>query len=237
MIQRSVMKMEISVYSKAVYSLLMSYAGEKECCYPSIRTIAKDLLIAKNTVIKAINELVSVGLLEVEKVSGKNGENLNNNYYPMYVIDEPSGGSQDDQRGSSYEQGVGHGGVHKNNIKKNNIKGEDVDSDKSSSFAHTQCVDFWLKEFHIGWNFNGIQGKSLKSLLTQIKKILVSHGRLAGDQEIIDFFKQMCLTLPAWYKDKDLMVINSKFNEIITEISNGKQKQRASYGGDSKYRN
>lgn len=126
---------------------------------------------------------------------------------------------------------------HTDNKTDNKHTDSTVDSDKSSSFAHKQIVDFWLKEFHIGWNFKPMHGKSVKSLITQIKKILVDHHRAADDQEVIDFFKKMCLSLPDWYKDKDLPTINSKFNEIITQINNGRTKERARYGGDSIYRN
>ena len=80
------------------------------------------------------------------------------------------------------------------------------------------CVDFWLKEFHVGWSFGGQQGKALKSILKKIKS-------LKSTDSDFNVFKLICLKLPEWYKEKDLSIIDSKFNEIIEEIkttANGK---------------
>ncbi len=87
-IQRDIMTMNINVYSKAVYCLLISYAGDKLTCYPSLKTICTDLDISKPTVIKAIKELISVGLLVADKKKTSLGEHENNIYYPMYIMDE-----------------------------------------------------------------------------------------------------------------------------------------------------
>lgn len=87
-IQRDVMTMKINIYSKAVYCHLVSYAGEKVRCYPSLKTICSDLDISKPTVIKAIKELISVGLLVADKKKTALGEHENNVYYPMYIMDE-----------------------------------------------------------------------------------------------------------------------------------------------------
>ncbi len=78
------------------------------------------------------------------------------------------------------------------------------------------CVDFWLKEVHQGWTFGGQQGKAMKSILTKLNAIIKD---VSPPPEV---FKMICLNLPEWYKTKDLPVIDSKFNEIITEIKNSK---------------
>jgi hypothetical protein len=81
-------------------------------------------------------------------------------------------------------------------------------------------VSVWLNEFRVGWTFGGVQGKALKSIITKIKKILKDIEKEPTDQMIEDTFRAMCAKLPEWYKDKDLPVINSKFNEIIEQIKN-----------------
>jgi hypothetical protein len=42
------------------------------------------------------------------------------------------------------------------------------------------------------------------------------------EQDVNTLFVYFCTHLPEWYKDKDLPLLNSKFNEIITEIKNKK---------------
>lgn len=79
-------------------------------------------------------------------------------------------------------------------------------------------VDFWLKEFHPGWSFSGMQGKALKSILKKIDTFLKDSERKEND--VFDFFKLVCLKIPDWFKDKDLNIIDSKLNEIITQIKN-----------------
>lgn len=81
-VQRDVMCMEgLSIYAKAVYALFISYAGQKDCCYPSIKTICKNLDISYPTVTKAIKELEEVKLLEVDRTLGESSV-----YYPNYIM-------------------------------------------------------------------------------------------------------------------------------------------------------
>ncbi len=82
------------------------------------------------------------------------------------------------------------------------------------------CLEFWLKEFHIGWTFTGAGGKALKSIIVKIDKVLKDAGTEIKETTIVDTFKIICLKLPVWYKDKDLLILDSKFNEIVTEIKN-----------------
>ncbi len=109
-----------------------------------------------------------------------------------------------------------------NTYSKPNSKFEEL---KNSSDLYKLIVEYWLKELHIEWSFTGAQGKAVKSLIGKIKKVLKDAGRDFSDTEILDFFKAMCQHLPEWYKEKDLLILDSKFNEIISEIKrlkNGK---------------
>lgn len=93
---------------------------------------------------------------------------------------------------------------------------------KTESVVYTKSVEFWLKEFRTGWTFSALHGKSLKSLIGKIKKVIADQKKLPTDELILNTFKHLCRSLPEWYQDKDLPVINSKFNEIVTQIKNGK---------------
>jgi len=81
-IQRDVMCAKgLSVYAKAIYSLFVSYAGQKSACYPSITTICRNLKLSKPTVIGSIRELEQMQLLVVERTQGKGSV-----YYPCYIL-------------------------------------------------------------------------------------------------------------------------------------------------------
>jgi hypothetical protein len=80
------------------------------------------------------------------------------------------------------------------------------------------CKNFWLDEFKQGWTFSGAKGKALKSIIDKIKTVVKSAGNEIGDKTVIDTFKTICLRLPEYYKNKDLEVLDQKFNEIINEI-------------------
>lgn len=108
-----------------------------------------------------------------------------------------------------------------------------VDGKKESN-VYKKCVDFWLKEFHPDWTFDAVQGKSLKSIITKIKKLQEKTGKVVTDELIIEVFQIICKKLPEWYQNKDLQLINSKFNEIITEIKNGNKSNKSK--PESKFR-
>lgn len=89
---------------------------------------------------------------------------------------------------------------------------------KEETKDYLACVDFWLKEFHPDWTFGGVHGKAMKSIIKKLSSILKDTANVP------DSFRFICQNLPQWFKDKDLQIIDSKFNEIITEIkkiSNG----------------
>ena len=74
-----------------VYCYLVCCTGQKEKCWPSVRTIAKRCGISENTVRNAIKELEERGFISKVKTtwSGRNGKPRrgNNNYY---ILDLPS---------------------------------------------------------------------------------------------------------------------------------------------------
>lgn len=90
---------------------------------------------------------------------------------------------------------------------------------------YASCVEFWLKEFHKddGWAFGATPGKALKSIIVKLQAFCKHKGLEGTDTQIIESFKKLCQSLPEWYKTKDLPVIDSKFNEIVTEILQGKK--------------
>ena len=70
----------------------------------------------------------------------------------------------------------------------------------------------------------------MKSIIKQFQVLLKNNGKEVSANTLFESFKIMCQKLPEWYRNKDLSIIDSKFNEIIQEIKNGttntKQEQR-----------
>ena len=108
------------------------------------------------------------------------------------------------------------------------IKGNKLSVAKKPLVEYQPCLDFWLKDFHPDWTFGGQQGKALKSIIKKIEKL-----RKNETDSIVELFKFICLKLPEWYKDKDLPIIDSKFNEIIEQIKIQKNGNIASKSSDT----
>lgn len=105
-------------------------------------------------------------------------------------------------------------------VKESKVKESNIIYEAEPLSEYKLCLEFWLKDFHSGWSFNGTQGKALKSIIAKINKIVIDSGKELTNENTLDFFKIVCLKLPDWFKDKDLNVIDSKFNEILTQIKN-----------------
>lgn len=88
-VQRDIMIMDISVYSKAVYCLLVSFSGEKTYCYPSLKTITDSLKISKTTTLKAIKELEKNVLIKVFKRKNQDIGFESNCYQPFHLLADP----------------------------------------------------------------------------------------------------------------------------------------------------
>lgn len=96
------------------------------------------------------------------------------------------------------------------------------------------CVKYWLEGVHPDWTFGGQQGKALKSIIAKINKLL-PDTMSNSEAEIFETFKFICKNLPEWFVNKDLPVIDSKFNEIISDIKSKKNGTTKSQRGVSKY--
>ena len=57
----------LTPYAKLAYTVLLSYAWEKNYCFPSQEKLAEDIGIAKRSVVKVIQELRQKKMIEVKK--------------------------------------------------------------------------------------------------------------------------------------------------------------------------
>lgn len=73
---------EISNKAVSVYLYLCDRANKKDdSCYPSIRTIGRDLNLSESTVKRAISELTQKSYIDKENRFRKNGGKTSNMYY------------------------------------------------------------------------------------------------------------------------------------------------------------
>lgn len=63
----------LSHRARTVYIYLYDRAGTKRKCWPSIRTIARELALSKSTVKRAITDLKDAGYIETEQQLRTNG--------------------------------------------------------------------------------------------------------------------------------------------------------------------
>ena len=76
-----------------VYCYLVSCAGQKDKCWPSVKTIAKACCVSENTVRKCVAVLVERGFIrKVHTIRSHNGKSCqwNNNYYILSLPELPS---------------------------------------------------------------------------------------------------------------------------------------------------
>ncbi len=160
-------------------------------------------------------------LEEIELISSNNGETFNEqllNFSKKYQIKKEKNterikqwrkNQEDTKNVTRYESVSNTPKVNKSKVKES--KG--IIDVSNSTLEYSQCTEFWLKEFHEGWTFGGQQGKAMKSIIKKIKALNTTEAP-------VNVFKIICLKIPEWFKDKDLPVIDSKFNEIIEQIKN-----------------
>ena len=69
---------DLNLKAKAIYAYLCAFAGNSNKCYPSVKKMTNDLNIDYQTFLKYREELVSKGLIRIERE--KNKFNANNTY-------------------------------------------------------------------------------------------------------------------------------------------------------------
>lgn len=85
-VQTKVMQLrDLSPQGKAVYSLLASYTGGKEYCFPAVKTISKDLNLSKPMVIHYLKVLERKGLIKKSRLFD---DSRRNNKYEVLFIPE-----------------------------------------------------------------------------------------------------------------------------------------------------
>lgn len=194
--------------AKLLYGEITALCNDKGYCWANNEYFSKLYNVSKNSITNWIKCLVDFGYLTSELKYVDGSKQILGRY--IKIIGDPTQKNFDTPTQKNF--------VYNNTLINNTINNILVED--KPQLTYKLCVDFWLKEFHIGWSFNATSGKSLKSIITKIEKILKDSGKEITPEIVLDFFKVVCLKLPDWFKDKDLQVLNSKFNEILTQIKN-----------------
>ena len=71
---------ELTPVQRCLMTSLWLYAGKKGKCWASMRTLAKELKVARNTILRNIKILKEKKFIKIEKINGRKG---NYHYYTM----------------------------------------------------------------------------------------------------------------------------------------------------------
>lgn len=233
------LRKDLSVYEKILYLEIKSLDKEFGCI-ASNKRLAEILQLKPNTISVQIKNLAEKGLINIRyddytTFDGRVITILKDYSTPSPRSIPPSPRSKG---ASSRSKAPSPKSIHSNNISNKNSNSNNTnvlfaESNNSASIelsvkspksrkptVRERMIEVWLKEIHVGWTFTAVHGKQINELEKKIIAILNLYNNIITDDRIVEFFKAMCMGLPDWYKDKDLLIINSKFNEIITEIKN-----------------
>jgi len=229
--------------------------SNEKTCFPSNKTLCKDTKWNIDKVQKVKKVLMERGLLVVERrKDNSNVYRIRTNHIGYYVNASDVEFSENEAIPENPAEGyTGFNPPHYTGKSGNEVLTTEVLTSKDVANATTGvlfaapkekpkkykvtdpayalCVEVWLKKIHPGWHFSGQHGKAIKSIIAKIRK-LPEQGTTFSDTTISSFFEIMCLNLPKWFQDKDLSVIDQKFNEIITQIQNGEPGQQKATGSD-----
>lgn len=122
----------------------------------------------------------------------------------------------------------------KGNKKKENILPEKTPAKNLQNELRLIFEDYYLQLKQIPYHYNGKDAGALKQLINKLKFLL--KPEMKNDEGVINGFKYMLSNLnDDWVlQNLDLPNINSKFQQIIDKIKNGKPKSGYTKGFDLK---
>jgi hypothetical protein len=84
-VPKKLMKANIDKNIKLIFAYMLSYTGAGNTCFPSIRTISKDLQMSSATITKYIKQACEMGYIEKSKLYPKNPLNHANKYKLLFL--------------------------------------------------------------------------------------------------------------------------------------------------------
>lgn len=111
----------------------------------------------------------------------------------------------------------------------NNLDNDKKEKEKN---VYLQFVEVWYNSWGGDYVFTAKDGAKIKSLITKITVLIKRSNISPNADEIVGFWREVVQNMPDFYKGKDLSVVDSKLNEIISQI---KKQNNKSTNGASKY--
>lgn len=217
--------------AKLLYGEITALTNSKGYCWATNRYFADLYKVSNTSISKWIRQLIDAGHLST-KIEFKKGskqidkrrlklttpieQKLNT---PITKVNDPT----QQKLKTPIEQKLKENNTVLNNTINNTINSigsAGTSAVDKSVFNH--CRNYWLAQVHEGWHFNAIQGTALHDIISKLKASIKKSGDQVTDKKIITAFEVMMQALPEWFQDKELNVINSKYNEIVTQIKNSK---------------
>jgi len=217
MVQTEIMKLDISIQSKAIYALLASYTGSNQYCWPTIETIGNDMNLSKPMIIKYLKELETENLIKKSKKYPGNFQKNHNQYEIMFLESEAdltSEVKQDLPTKSSTLNLTGkadltenNNTINNNNLNNNTLSGKPtslIDSIKNIfNQGHQKLFDSPLT-----WNGNGAKFmQGIKTLIKNAEQEIgikpMDTGTGIFDTDILRLIRQKAEIQYKWIKADD----------------------------------
>ena len=212
----------LSLQAKGIFAYLVTYAGNGNEAFPSLRTISYQLGISKDTAGKYIKELKENGYLEIEQKK-ENGRFSHNVYKlipcPKFTVSEST--SADVTIPGNLASNINNNNINNNNINNNNINNNNKKEKETT-------LDKIIKEYTTNNDLVNTlvdfmkMRKSIKKPLTDraLKGILSKLDTLSyNDKEKIEILEQSIIN--CWSGVFPLKAKNNNsVNSIITKDDN-----------------
>lgn len=221
----------LSLTEKVLYLEIKSLDNDFGCTATN-KFLSERVQVNPTSISTLLKSLEEKGIIKMvyRDLNSFEGRTINVVYFFGEHNDTPS---RNQKPPSKNQKGVCENQKHSNTISNTISNNLNINVVSKEPTLHQRLCAVWLNEIHIGWTFGAMQGKCITSIGEKIKKIQKAAGLSTDDTDVERIFRIMCQKLPEWYKDKDLQVINSKFNEIITEIKNQKNGNKQQFDKDN----
>ena len=109
-------------------------------------------------------------------------------------------------------------------VKKSKVKESKVIKNPFHSKMKTVFMDFYKSKSETEYYWTGTDGNHINQLTKKLISKIEESGKIVSCENLTEIFKVLLNKLPEWYLTDGLSVsvINSKFNEIITQIKTKK---------------
>ena len=207
-IPKQVMKdSSLSIQSKAVYSYLCSYAGNKDTAFPSISLITYELKITKDTFYKYMKELKSREYIETFQCKDK-GKFSHSVYKLLPCPKIPCTVKSDTETSYTEDKDTNINSINKNSINKNNNKDTSIKDTSIKDNKYIDIYNYYLsldivkhstftpameKAIKLAMTQNNYSVEDCKTLLQKHKQVIVKtkgNQYAVKKRPLVEFFGQ-----------------------------------------------